>query len=103
MDTHQINDIARFIKRKFSPQKVILFGSHAYGNPTSESDVDLLVIMDTPLKFYEQAAIIRLALDEAFNISFSMDIIVRNQKELEKRIELNDFFIRDIVEKGISL
>lgn len=103
MDTDFINDIAEFIKRRFNPQKVILFGSHAYGNPTTESDIDLLVIMDTPLKFFRQAALIRLALREEFDMSFPMDIIVRDQEEVEKRIKLNDFFIKDIVEKGVPL
>ena len=41
-----IKKVAEEIVNHFHPQKVILFGSHAYGTPTEDSDVDLLVIMD---------------------------------------------------------
>jgi predicted nucleotidyltransferase len=43
-----IRAIAEHIARKFDPEQIILFGSHAYGKPTAWSDVDLLVVMDTP-------------------------------------------------------
>jgi predicted nucleotidyltransferase len=43
-----IRAIAHHIAEKFNPEKIILFGSHAYGKPTAWSDVDLLVVMDTP-------------------------------------------------------
>lgn len=102
-DMNIIRDMAEFIKKKFNPQKVILFGSYAYGKPSSESDIDLLIVMDTSFRFYKQAAIIRLALDEAFNVSLPMDIIVRDQEEIEKRVEQGDFFMREILEEGIAL
>jgi predicted nucleotidyltransferase len=98
-----IKDIADFIKKKFNPQKTMLFGSYAYGRPSSESDIDLLIIMNTSLRFHKQSAIIRLALDEAFNVSFPMDIIVRDQDEIEKRVKQGDFFIKEILEEGIPL
>jgi predicted nucleotidyltransferase len=98
-----IKDIADFIKKKFNPQKIMLFGSYAYGRPSSESDIDLLIIMNTSLRFHKQSAIIRLALDEAFNVSFPMDIIVRDQDEIEKRVKQGDFFIKEILEEGIPL
>ncbi len=41
-----IQKVVRQIVKRFHPQRVILFGSHAYGEPTEESDVDLLVVMD---------------------------------------------------------
>lgn len=97
-----INNLAEFIKKKFNPQKIFLFGSYAYGKASSESDIDLLITMDTPLKFHKQAAIIRLAIDEEFGV-FPMDIIVRNQEEIEKRIKQGDFFIKEILEDGIAL
>jgi predicted nucleotidyltransferase len=98
-----IKDMAEFIKKRFNPQKIVLFGSYAYGKPSSESDIDLLIIMNTSLKFYRQAAIIRLALDEAYGVSFPMDIIVRDQNEIEKRVEQGDFFIKEILEEGMVL
>jgi predicted nucleotidyltransferase len=43
-----IRAIAKHIAEKFDPEEIILFGSHAYGKPTAWSDVDLLVVMETP-------------------------------------------------------
>ena len=102
-DMNLIKDMAEFIKKKFNPQRIMLFGSYAYGRPSSESDIDLLIIMNTSLRFHKQSAIIRLALDEAFNVSFPMDIIVRDQNEIEKRIKQGDFFISEILKEGIPL
>ena len=50
-----IHSLAARIANQFHPLKIILFGSYAYGAPRPESDVDLLVIMDTPLKESEQS------------------------------------------------
>ena len=45
-----IDQVVEQIVEKFKPQKIILFGSYARGNPHPESDVDMLVVMDTPLR-----------------------------------------------------
>jgi len=58
-----IRAVAKQIADTFHPDKIILFGSYAYGKPRPESDVDLLVIMDTPLRNREQAAQIARAID----------------------------------------
>jgi len=96
-------DIAKFMKEKFYAQRVILFGSYAYGNPNSDSDIDLLVIMNTELSFPEQAAIIRIEIDKAFDFKKPMDIIVRTPEFIEERYKERDFFIKVILEKGIEL
>jgi predicted nucleotidyltransferase len=46
LETNKIDDIVNRIAVKFNPDKIILFGSYAAGNPNSDSDVDLLVIKD---------------------------------------------------------
>jgi len=92
-----IHAIARHIAEKFEPEKIILFGSHAYGNPTAWSDVDLLVIMDTPDG--ELAAIKEVA-QSLPDLSFRVDIIVRSQDVLEKRIKLGDWFLREATKNG---
>jgi predicted nucleotidyltransferase len=102
VDMNLIKDMAEFIRKRFNTQKIMLFGSYAYGKPSSESDIDLLIIMNTSLRFHKQS-VIRLALDEMFNVSFPMDIIVRNQDEIDKRIKQGDFFIKEILEEGIAL
>lgn len=86
------------IVQNFSPKKVILFGSYARGNPRPESDVDLLVVMDTPDEG-EQSIQIRQAVD----CDFGLDLIVRTPQSLRKRLKLGDFFLREIVGQGKTL
>ena len=94
-----IRTLAAQIGRLFRPEKVLLFGSHAYGRPTHDSDVDLLVIMKTRLRPVEQAVAIR----QAVQCSFSLDLLVRTPAQLEKRLRLGDYFLHDIVRRGIVL
>jgi predicted nucleotidyltransferase len=92
-----IRALAKHIAQKFDPEQIILFGSHAYGKPTAWSDVDLLVVMDTPQG--EMEAI--LAVGEALpDLEFSVDILVRSRMVLEKRKKLGDWFLREITQKG---
>lgn len=91
-----IRAVVQQIAEKFQPEKIILFGSYAYGRPKPESDVDLLVVMDTPLRNREQAAQIARAID----YHFGLDLIVRTPQQLAERIALGDFFLREVAEKG---
>ena len=61
-----INSVVEQITRKFHPQRMVLFGSYAWGKPRPESDVDLLVVMDTPLREAEQATQICQQIDYLF-------------------------------------
>ena len=92
----EIENYVNKIKQKFNPKKVILFGSHAYGKPTRDSDVDLLVIMRTKLKPIEQAVLIR----KEFPSPFPLDLIVRTSEEITKRIKEGDFFLKTILKEG---
>ncbi len=94
-----IQILATQIGRLFRPEKVLLFGSHAYGRPAYDSDVDLLVIMKTRLRSVEQAVAIR----QAVQCSFPLDLMVRTPAQLEKRLRLGDYFLQDIVRRGIVL
>jgi predicted nucleotidyltransferase len=92
-----IRAIAQHIAEKFDPEQIILFGSHAYGKPTAWSDVDLLVVMDTPKG--EMDAILKVG-DSLPDLPFRVDIIVRSREVLEKRKKLGDWFLREITKKG---
>lgn len=94
-----IQTLAAQIGRLFRPEQVLLFGSYVYGQPTYDSDVDLLVIMKTRLRPVEQAVAIR----QAVNVSFPMDLMVRTPEQLEKRLRLGDCFLQDIMRRGIIL
>ncbi len=93
---NNIRGIVKQIATQFKPEKIILFGSFAYGDPKPESDVDLLVVMETPLRNSEQASEIVRAVD----YHFGMDLIVRRPKQLDERVAQGDSFLREIVEKG---
>lgn len=93
---HEIKSQANIIKKKFDPEKIILFGSYAQGSPTLESDVDLLVIVNTNNSTLKLSSEIALSLDH----SFPLDIIVRTPEQIEKRIQNGDFFLEDIISHG---
>jgi len=90
-----IRRYTRQIAERFHPDKIILFGSYAYGQPHEDSDVDLLVIMPA-----------RNQLDQAFKIRwelpapFAMDLIVRTPKNLKWRLEEGESFHTEITSKG---
>ncbi len=94
--TFQIRQVSDEIARRFQPERIILFGSYAYGTPTDDSDVDLLVIMPLPGKGRGRASDIRSHLD----VTFPLDLVVCDPEYLKQRIALNDFFLREITERG---
>ena len=85
------------IVREFEPLQVILFGSYAYGAPTENSDVDLLVVMDIPKSEFRNKA---LEIRQRIPYRFSLDLLVRSPEEIAYRVSYNDGFLRDITEKG---
>ncbi len=99
VDSQKIRMIAKKIKEKFNPQKIILFGSFGYGIPKKGSDLDLFIIMDTQLPLRKQASLIRRELPG----SIPIDIIVRTPEQVEERIRLGDFFMKKIIKDGIVL
>ena len=91
----EIRTVVRQIAERFSPHKVILFGSYAAGQPTADSDVDLLVITDRP-----GGADASLKIRRAIDYSFPIDIIVYNPKQLTARIDSGDYFVLEAIENG---
>src|SRR5438128_4216805 len=72
-----IRRFARQVAERFQPEKIILFGSYAYGTPHADSDVDILVIMPARNEL-DQAVRIRLSVD----YNFPLDLLVRTPKNL---------------------
>ena len=85
------------IVREFAPLQIILFGSYAYGTPSDDSDVDLLVVMDIPESETRRQAV---EIQERIPRRFSMDLLVRSSDEMAFRISHNDWFLREITERG---
>lgn len=85
------------IVREFAPLQVILFGSYAYGTPTEDSDVDLLVVMDIPKSDTRRQAV---EIARCIPRRFRIDVLVRSPDEIAYRVAYNDWFLREIAEKG---
>jgi predicted nucleotidyltransferase len=94
-----IQDFVERVAERFRPLRVILFGSHAYGNPSPESDVDLLVVMPHRGPSAKVASRIRLACPR----NFPMDMIVRSPAEVRRAVRAGDPFLSEITSKGIIL
>lgn len=92
----KVNEFVDKIAKKFKPEKIILFGSYGYGAPNKDSDVDILVVIHSKKRPVDLAIQIR----SAVRASFPVDLLVRTPKQIEKRLSMNDFFIKEIVTKG---
>jgi predicted nucleotidyltransferase len=91
-----IHAIVEQIAHAFKPDKIVLFGSYVYGRPRPESDVDLLVVMDTALKEAEQA----IQICRSIQYDFGLDLIVKTPTALARRVALGDHFLREVIERG---
>lgn len=96
---HEIEELSRRIVREFQPDRIILFGSHAYGTPKEYSDVDLLVIMPFEGNSFDQATTIL----ESVHPDYYVDVIVRNPDDTERRYRQFDPLIRAAIDRGTVL
>jgi predicted nucleotidyltransferase len=90
-----IRRYARQVAEHFKPDKIILFGSHASGEPHADSDVDILVIMPARSQI-NQAVKIRWVLPAPF----PMDLLVRTPKTMQRRLEQGNSFLTEIMTQG---
>jgi len=99
VDSRDIQAFIDQVVRLFRPVKVIMFGSYAYGNPSQDSDVDLLVIME-----YEgKSAMKSVEILDATDPSFGIDLLARTPEQVRHRLEMGDFFIKEILDRGTVL
>jgi len=92
----QIEDISGRIAAEFEPERILLFGSYAWGAPSPDSDVDLLVILPFEGKAVAKSVEMRLKIKPPFPV----DLLVRTPEKVRERLALGDPFIRSILEKG---
>jgi uncharacterized protein len=92
----QIRSFSNAIAREFRPRKIVLFGSYAYGKPTEDSDVDVLVIMPFNRKRGRKSLEIR----QRIPADFPLDLIVRTPEFIARRLQWGDCFIKEILAKG---
>ncbi len=96
---HTIEELSRRIAEEFDPEKIILFGSHAYGTPKEYSDVDLLVIMPFEGNSFDKATTIL----ERVRPGYYVDVIVRSPDDASRRYRDFDPLIREAFDRGIVL
>lgn len=94
-----IKKLCAQIAREFHPEKIILFGSQAYGTPTLESDVDLLVVMPFEESPFRQAGIILSRVIPKLGV-LPLDLLVRTPEQVKERLAIGDHFMREILERG---
>jgi len=94
-----IQQIVQQIVDRFHPRKVILFGSYARGTPTADSDVDLLVVMETDENPLHTAARISASIDHPF----PLDILVFRPSELQASFERQGIFATEVMTNGVVL
>jgi uncharacterized protein len=92
----EINNLVNLIKINFNPEKIILFGSYAYGYPDDNSDIDILIIMDFEGKSINKS----LEIWKTVKVNFSIDLIVKTPEDFRKRYLLGDPLVGDVVDKG---
>ena len=98
VDEVTLNEIVRRLVEEFRPEAVILFGSHAWGTPTEDSDLDLLVIVsESDEEPTARATRGHLAVGD---IMVSMDILVKTREEVERYRPVSASLTRRIMDEG---
>lgn len=105
-NSHEVQTVIHGIVEKlvteYAPQRVILFGSHAYGEPRPDSDIDLLIIKDTSERFLDRWVTVRRILSDPHR-RVALETFVLTPQELSTRLAIGDHFILEILKKGKTL
>ncbi len=97
-----LSEIIEKIKREYKPQRIILFGSYAYGNPTEDSDIDLLILKDTKKRRVDRFVRIKQII---YNPNYKIPVspLVYTPEELKERLKMGDDFLKEIIQNGVVL
>jgi len=96
VDNQLITELSERIVREFQPEKVILFGSYAYGQPRPDSDVDLLVVLPFEGKGFRKS----LEILDRISPGFSVDLLARQPEDTTRRYAEGDPLIREALDRG---
>ena len=102
VDMDTIRKACAEVAAQFRPLKIILFGSYAYGTPTVDSDVDVLVILPFTGSPHEQSIAIRAFLNRD-GARFPMDILARTPETVAWRLANGDCFLREVFHRGVVM
>lgn len=93
-------EIVEAIKVKYAPERIILYGSFAYGIPDENSDIDLLIIKKTPERPLDRRVRVRRIVDIRDPSYPAFSPLVLTPEEIKRRLEIGDQFIQEILTKG---
>ncbi len=94
-----IQNMVKKLKINYAPQKIILFGSYAYGNPRANSDIDLFIVKETSERFIDRWLTVRRILTDPTR-TIPLETLVLTPQELSERLTRGDQFLAEILEKG---
>jgi len=94
-----IDAIVSKLVSEYQPERIILFGSHASGDARPDSDVDLLIVKDTPQRWLERWIAVRRLLSDPER-SVGIDPLVFTPQEISRRLAGGDPFVTEIFETG---
>lgn len=97
-----LSEIVEKLKIEYKPQKIILFGSYAYGNPREDSDLDLLILKNTNSRRVDRYVRVKKIIYNP-NRRITISPLVLTPKELAHRLRMGDDFIKEIIQKGVVL
>lgn len=87
------------LRKDYDPERIILFGSYAYGAPGRDSDIDLLIIKKTKEPLHRRIINVRRLLSP-LRRGVGLDVIVLTPEELRTRIKIGDQFMEEIMTEG---
>jgi predicted nucleotidyltransferase len=97
-----VSKLVKMLVSRYSPKKIILFGSYAWSKPTKHSDIDLFIVKNTRKKPNERFSEVQKIL-YGMHESIPVEPLVLTPKELERRIAIQDPFVLRILKKGKML
>ena len=95
----ELDEIVRRVVDGYQPEKIILFGSYAYGRPSADSDLDLLIIKKTSERFIDRWTNVRKIVSDPKR-SIPFEPLVLTPQEVKERLAIGDQFIEEIITKG---
>jgi predicted nucleotidyltransferase len=93
-------EIVEAIKAKYAPEKIILYGSFAYGVPDANSDIDLLIIKKAPERPIDRRVRVRRIVDIRDSSYPAFSPLVLTPEEIKQRLEVGDQFVKEILARG---
>ncbi len=94
-----ISEVVDKIREEYQPEKIILYGSYAYGKPTRDSDIDLFIVKQTEKRRPERFVEVSRIIHEPKRV-ISISPLVYTPREVEERLEIGDQFIEEVLTKG---